>query len=82
MRFKCGLINSSVRYLAESAFARCPRSACSTLLSFGGRAVWLSTAAPAGTNNFSRPDGAHMQSRRVGLSDLLLNECGALEDSR
>jgi hypothetical protein len=38
------------------------------LLSFGGR------ASPAGTKNFSCPDGAHMQSRRAGLSELFLNE--------
>src|SRR5271169_5247935 len=47
--------NSSVRYLAESAFARCRRSACSALSSFGGGAVRLSTGSPTAMKNSSCP---------------------------
>src|SRR6266436_6324432 len=70
--------NSSVRYLADNALARWMRSACSAMLSFGGGAVRLSTGSPIAMKNSSCPDGVHMQSRRAGLSDLFLNEWGAL----
>src|SRR5258708_34629009 len=70
--------NSSVRYFAESALARWIRSACSVWLSFGGGAVRLSTGSPTAMNNSSCPAGVHMQTRRAGLSDLFLNEWGAL----
>src|SRR6266478_9932488 len=70
--------NSSVRYLAESALARWMRSARSSLLSCGGGAVRLSTGSPTAMKNSSCPAGVHMQSRRAGLSDMFLNEWGAL----
>jgi hypothetical protein len=67
-------IKSSVRYFAESDFARCMRSACSSLFSEGGGAVRLPTGSPTAMKNSSCPAGVHMQRRRAGSFDLFLNE--------
>ena len=50
-------IKSSVRYFAESDFARCMRSACSSLFSEGGGAVRLPTGSPTAMKNSSSPAG-------------------------